>query len=197
MHCCRDLFCRLGVLPLLFSLCSIITIIITYSVSVADGDVYPWLPAISDTGGIPPESNIFGFCLSACSFIGLMSVVVRYYQYRFISENNEEHRSTIVCVNKLALVVGIVSTSGALVVAAFQVILCVKRMYEASVSWGFLAVFGITGFSLCSKAHDNFTRLLIKSICDICRKLLRLIQPAKLRKKQCGGVYFLLYSFAF
>jgi len=119
---CRDLFCRLGVLPLLFSLCSIITIIITYSVSVSNGHVYPWLPAISDTGGIPPESNIFGFCLSACSFFGFVSVIVRYYQYRFISENNEEHRSTLVFINKLSVLVGIVSTSGALVVAAFQVI---------------------------------------------------------------------------
>ena len=72
-------------------------------------------------GGIKPESNIFGFCLSACSFLGFVSVVIRYYQYRFISENNEEHRPRLVCVNKMGLVIGIVSTGGALVVAAFQV----------------------------------------------------------------------------
>eukprot|EP00111_Clytia_hemisphaerica_P000628 TCONS_00001795-protein len=117
---CRELFCRLGVMPLLFSLCSIVTFIITYSVAVADGHVYPFLPAISDTGGIKPESNIFGFCLSACSFLGFVSVVIRYYQYRFVSENNEEHRPRLVCVNKIALVIGIVSTGGALLVAAFQ-----------------------------------------------------------------------------
>lgn len=122
MLCCRGLFCRLGVVPFLFSICSIVTIIITYSVAVGNGHVYPFFPAISDTGGIPPESSIFGFFLSACAFLGFVSVVIRYYQFRFISEHNEEHRPRLECVNKLALVIGVISTAGALVVAAFQVI---------------------------------------------------------------------------
>lgn len=117
---CPNCFCRLGILPFLFSICSICTIIITYAVSVARDDVYPFFPAISDTGGIPPESNVFGFFLSACAFLGFVSVLIRYYQFRFISENNEEHRARLLCVNKIALILGVISIGGALVVAAFQ-----------------------------------------------------------------------------
>lgn len=120
MSCCRNIFCKLGVVPFLFSCGSILTILITYTISVAREDVYPFFPTISDTGGIPPESNVFGFLLSLCSFLGFVSVLIRYYQYRFISESNEEHRPRLLCVNKLSLCLGITSTTGALIVAAFQ-----------------------------------------------------------------------------
>lgn len=114
-------YCKLGLYPVIFTVCSTVTIIITYSIAVSNGHVYPFFPAISDTGGTKPESNVFGFLLSCCGFLGLIVILIRYYQFRYVSENSEEWYMNLIWHNRIALFFGVVSCLGVLLVAAFQV----------------------------------------------------------------------------
>ena len=118
---CRSCYPGLGILPILFTVLTFLTFLLTYMMAVYYGHVYPYFPTISDTGGVKPESNVFGLFLSINSFLAFIVVVIRYVQYRHISEYNEEDHSRLICLNKVALVIGIITCLGATVVASFQV----------------------------------------------------------------------------
>lgn len=119
---CQGYSPGLGIFPVLFMVCSILTFLVTYMISVSDGHVYPYFPTISDTGGHKPEQNIFSLFLSISSFLGLIVTLIRYIQFRFICRGIEQSRLTY--LNILGLIMGVVATVGAGLVAAFQVILC-------------------------------------------------------------------------
>ena len=109
----------LGIIPVMFMVCSCLTILITYMISISNGHNYPYFPTISNTGRKKPEANIFSLFLSISSFLGLVTVIIRYFQFRFISRGVDSDR--IVRLNKIALLAGIISTVGASLVAAYQV----------------------------------------------------------------------------
>ena len=115
-------YCGLGFLPIGFAVLSSISIITTYVVAVSMGHVYPAFPTISETGEQEPERNLFSLLLSLSSFVGFITVIVRYKQYKFISEYNELEQRKLIKVNKVALALGMVTCAGGAVVAAFQVI---------------------------------------------------------------------------
>ena len=116
-------YCRLGCYPLMFAMCTIATFVITYSISVANKHVYPFFPTISDTGGTKPESNVLSLLLNCCGCLGVVVCMIRYYQFRFISEDNEEWYTNLIWINRVGLLFGLLSCLGVLVVASFQVIL--------------------------------------------------------------------------
>ena len=111
----------LGILPILLCLMLGSSVITTYVISVCNGHVYPFLPTISDTGGQEPESNVFGLLIGISSFLSLVVAVVRFLQYRFHCEVEEESIARVLCVNKFGLVLGILCSIGMAVVAAYQV----------------------------------------------------------------------------
>ncbi|XP_065669751.1 DNA damage-regulated autophagy modulator protein 1 [Hydra vulgaris] len=110
----------LGIFPVLFGVCVMLTFIITYTIAVSDGHIYPFFPTISDTGSQKPESNVFGLLLSICSFLGFIVVVIRFIQFNHILETNELIVSRVLLINKVALFFGVVACFGAVVVANFQ-----------------------------------------------------------------------------
>ena len=115
------IYCGLGFLPIAFAALTSITVITTYVLAVSYGHVYPLLPTISETGEVEPERNLFSLLLCLSSFMGFIIVVVRYKQYKFVSEYNELEQRKLIRVNKFAVVLGVITCAGGAVVATFQV----------------------------------------------------------------------------
>ena len=117
-------FCSygLGFLPACFSALCALTIITTYIMAVCAGHVYAFFPTISETGVAEPERNIFSLMLSLGSFLGFLTIAVRYVQYNFIAEYIEQERRKVIIVNRVCLVVGTIVCIGGALVASFQVI---------------------------------------------------------------------------
>ncbi|XP_050299806.1 DNA damage-regulated autophagy modulator protein 2-like [Anthonomus grandis grandis] len=76
------------------------------------------LPYISDTGTFPPESCIFGQSLNIVSILLAFSIYIKYLQVREIY--TKHHIDEKCHLNKVALIVGELATSGLMVVANFQ-----------------------------------------------------------------------------
>lgn len=143
---CQGYSPGLGILPVLFVTCSVLTFLVTYMVAVANGHVYPYFPTISDTGGYKPEQNIFSLFLSISSFLGFVTIIVRYIHFRFVTRGLDQNRISF--INILGLVFGIIATVGAGLVAAFQVSLNVLICFDIRLIFRYiqLLLLGITIF---------------------------------------------------
>lgn len=115
------LYCGLGILPIGFAVLSSLSIITTYVLAVYNQHVYALFPTISETGEQEPERNLFSLLLSLSSFVAFIVVIVRYKQYNFVSEYNEREQRKLIKINKLALVLGMITCAGGAIVATFQV----------------------------------------------------------------------------
>jgi hypothetical protein len=114
--------CGANYLPVFFASILFISIITSFVIAVAQSDITPWFPAISDTATKTPESNIFSQLVNLSTFIGLMLMYVRYLQVRRDVEWLEGGRTTLV-VNKYSLPVGFIAILGCSIVANFPVCL--------------------------------------------------------------------------
>ncbi|KAG7497311.1 hypothetical protein JOB18_035336 [Solea senegalensis] len=107
----------LCLLPVFLVICSSSTFIISYVIAVFRHDVDVIFPYISDTAAKPPESCIFGLMtfISACA--GISTIYVR---YKFVERLSEDTLVASPCLNKMALVLGMLSCLGMCIVATFQ-----------------------------------------------------------------------------
>ena len=119
---CARRFCGLGCLPFLLLVLSVSTFIITYAISVYRKDVNPWFPTISQTADHSPESNVFGLLFNFCAFLAAVTIFVRYLQIRHDADWNEPDRSALLKWNRVAVLLGLLASFGAALVANFQVI---------------------------------------------------------------------------
>ncbi|XP_002154871.3 DNA damage-regulated autophagy modulator protein 1 isoform X2 [Hydra vulgaris] len=110
----------LGIFPILFGVCVMLTFIISYTIAVIDRHIDPFFPRISDTGSKKPESNVFGLLLSICSFLGFSVAVIRFIQLNHKLKTNELIASRVLLINKIGLFFGVVACFGVVVVANFQ-----------------------------------------------------------------------------
>ena len=60
----------MAILPISFIITIYLTLVISYIVALATGDIYPVFPFISDTGAHRPESSVFGQLLNISAVIG-------------------------------------------------------------------------------------------------------------------------------
>ncbi|XP_070785048.1 DNA damage-regulated autophagy modulator protein 1 [Enoplosus armatus] len=104
-------------LPAFLVIWSSSTFIITYIIALFRRDVDIIFPYISDTGATPPESCIFGLMtfISACA--GIATV---YARFKFVEKLSEDTSVVSPCLNKAALVLGMLSCLGMCIVATFQ-----------------------------------------------------------------------------
>jgi hypothetical protein len=107
-------------LPVLFASILFIATITSFVIALAQSDITPWFPAISDTATKSPESNVFSQLVNLSTFIGLMLMYVRYLQVRREVEWLEGGRTTLV-VNKYSLPVGFIAILGCSIAANFPV----------------------------------------------------------------------------
>ncbi|XP_071357976.1 DNA damage-regulated autophagy modulator protein 1 [Trachinotus anak] len=104
-------------LPVFLVIWSSSTFVTSYLIAIFRKDVDLIFPYISDTGANPPESCIFGLMtfISACAGAATM-----YARYKFVEKLNEGARVVRPCLNKSALVLGMLSCFSMCIVATFQ-----------------------------------------------------------------------------
>ncbi|CAG5125742.1 unnamed protein product [Candidula unifasciata] len=111
---------RLGLVPVSMIVLAAATFVVSYIVAVARGDVRAAFPYISDTGSIRPESCIFGQFLNVVAFLAFCTMYIRFKAVEAIAHNALYDDRKMCRLNKVALVVGLVSAFGTSVVANFQ-----------------------------------------------------------------------------
>ena len=111
----------LGWLCILFVVFSINTVISSYCVALSHGHIFPFLPAISETGVLYPEKYIFRELGNLSGFLFVANAYIRYLQYKLVSEQCPEEHPTLNRLNMLAFITAICSGTGITFVANFEV----------------------------------------------------------------------------
>lgn len=90
--------------------------ICSYAISVATLKVSPLFPYISDTGTKPPASCVFGLLLNISAGFGVLCVYLRHRHFEeYMLEHHRHH-----VINDVAMLNGILSCFGIMIVASFQ-----------------------------------------------------------------------------
>ncbi|XP_022248246.1 DNA damage-regulated autophagy modulator protein 1-like [Limulus polyphemus] len=107
-----------GWVPLSLALLLLGGIIIVYVWAVMREDVSAWIPYISEAGGHPPQSGVFGIFLFCGSSLGISTMTLRY----FIVADITDRSSVVINVfNSLSFLVGLLSNVGMFIVAVYPV----------------------------------------------------------------------------
>ena len=109
-----------GFLPIIWSVFSLGAPVVSYAVSVWNGHVYPFLPAISVTGSKSPEANLFSMLLNLSTFVSLFNIYVRYYQCDLQIRRCMDIKDTLMRLNMTGLLFAGFSIFGGVVVSNFQ-----------------------------------------------------------------------------
>ena len=123
--CCKYP-CGARYLPALFASILFISIITSFVIAVAQSDITPWFPAISDTATKSPESNIFSQLVNISTFVGFTLIYIRYLQVKRDIEWLEGSGVTVV-LNRYGLPIGLIAILGCSIVANFPVSLGVTK----------------------------------------------------------------------
>ena len=113
--------CGLGWLCILLVICSTVTVISSYCVALSHGHIYPFLPAISETGVLYPEKYVFRELANLTAFLFISNAFVRFMQYKLVAEQCREEHVKLRRLNKLAFVVAILAGVGMTFVANFEI----------------------------------------------------------------------------
>lgn len=111
----------LGCLPIIWSISLSSGPITGYVLAVYNGHVYPFIPAISDTGSKSPEASIFSMLMNVSISICVINLYVRYHQCDLqVKQCGGDIKDTLIRLNSTAVSFAAVSIVGAVIVANFQ-----------------------------------------------------------------------------
>ncbi|XP_031550368.1 DNA damage-regulated autophagy modulator protein 2-like [Actinia tenebrosa] len=113
----------LGYLPMFWSLFAGIALAICYTIATSRGHIYPYVPAISDTGLKIPENALFSESFNFIAYSVLVLMVIRYFQVREILATGtveELKGNTLQKLNQGSIVLGSLSAFGATLVGNFK-----------------------------------------------------------------------------
>lgn len=105
-------------LPVFLTSFALIAFVTAYGMAVKEGYLNALFPYISDAGGRPPQSCIFGQFLNIAAVIGSLSI---YIHYKHIKEFNITDMPQIIRFNTVSLWIGFLACLGMSIVANFQV----------------------------------------------------------------------------
>ncbi|XP_033110840.1 DNA damage-regulated autophagy modulator protein 1-like [Anneissia japonica] len=136
---------------------SIATVVTSYTIAVVRGDVQSIFPYISDTGGKPPESCVFGQLLNLTALLLLASAWIRYKQ---MEELRLKMTKAFGFWNKIGILIAICAALGLSVVANFQdkAVLVVHMIGACTAFIGFVIYAGIHTW-ISYKICPQFTSL--------------------------------------
>lgn len=100
--------------PWIFVFTMTITVMIVYAWSVLIGDVPVFLPYVSDAGGNPPQSALFGLAMIACILSGLTPMLVRFFAVKAV---DCKHKKIVTLLNYLSLISAVLAGTGMAMVA--------------------------------------------------------------------------------
>ena len=125
--------CGLGWLCILLVICCSVTVVSSYCVALSYGHIYPFLPAISETGVLFPEKYVFRELANLSAFLFISNAFVRFMQYKLVAEQYPEDNVKLHRLNKLAFVVAILAGLGMTLVANFEIEkVCSKLKFAVS-----------------------------------------------------------------
>lgn len=105
----------------------------SYCVALSYGHIYPFLPAISETGVLFPEKYVFRELANLSAFLFISNAFVRFMQYKLVAEQYPEDNVKLHRLNKLAFVVAILAGLGMTLVANFEIEkVCSKLKFAVS-----------------------------------------------------------------
>ncbi|XP_074633412.1 DNA damage-regulated autophagy modulator protein 1-like [Acropora palmata] len=113
--------CGLGWLCILLAICCGATVIASYSVALTYGHIYPFLPAISETGVLYPEKYVFRELTNLSAFLFISNAFVRFMQYKLVAEQCREGHAKLCRLNTVAFLVAILAGLGMTLVANFEI----------------------------------------------------------------------------
>ncbi|GBM12192.1 DNA damage-regulated autophagy modulator protein 1 [Araneus ventricosus] len=109
-------FMRVNYLPMTLGVVFSLGLVTCFVVAVLRGDVSPYMPFISETGGKYPEAGIFSIFLYLSSILGLSTMFTRFL---IVDELNRGIDRTIDILNRSSVVIGFIALMGMVVVAAY------------------------------------------------------------------------------
>lgn len=113
--------CGLGWLCILLTICCGATVIASYCVALTYGHIYPFLPAISETGVLYPEKYVFRELTNLSAFLFISNAFVRFMQYKLVAEQCREGHAKLCRLNTVAFLVAILAGLGMTLVANFEI----------------------------------------------------------------------------
>ncbi|KFM59753.1 DNA damage-regulated autophagy modulator protein 1, partial [Stegodyphus mimosarum] len=109
-------FMRVNYIPMTLGIVFSLGLVTCFVTAVLRGDVSPYLPFISETGGKFPEAGIFSIFLYLSSTIGLSTMFVRFL---IVDELNRGSDKAIDTLNKASIIIGFIALMGMVIVAAY------------------------------------------------------------------------------
>ncbi|KAG8201433.1 hypothetical protein JTE90_024306 [Oedothorax gibbosus] len=109
-------FMRVNYVPMTLGVVFSLGLATCFVVAVLRGDVSPYMPFISETGGKFPEAGIFSIFLYLSVTVGLSTMFVRYV---IVAELNRGIDRAMDILNRISLVIGFIALMGMVVVAAY------------------------------------------------------------------------------
>lgn len=109
-------YVRVGIIVYFVIVPVLASIAVSHIWAVNNSDVYFFLPYISDSGGDPPQSGVFGLGLTTASIAGIIVFALRYITVKDISRARNKPRF-ILMLNYFNLLAGIGIFFGLLLVA--------------------------------------------------------------------------------
>lgn len=114
-----DLSLGYGYLPVFWAFFTSFTFLLCYGIAVSKNHIYPYVPAISDTGAQIPEANIFSELFNFSVVLMALSLVLRYLQFQMLTKGLDSPDFLLNRLNKVGLACGLVSAFGGTIIANF------------------------------------------------------------------------------
>lgn len=108
-----------GYLPVCWAFFTSFTFLLCYGIAVSQDHIYPFVPAISDTGARIPEANIFSEFFNFSMVLMGLSLFVRYLQFQMLTKGLDSPDQLLGRLNKVGLGCGLVSAFGGTIIANF------------------------------------------------------------------------------
>jgi len=93
---------------------------VNYGIAVSRNDIQKVWPYISDTGGSPPESCVFGQLVNMSAGLMMVSLYIRHRQIMAFYKATRDKRRKIVISSRIFLGIGLFASFGLQLVANFQ-----------------------------------------------------------------------------
>lgn len=114
-----DLSLGYGYLPVVWAFFTSFTFLLCYGIAVSKNHIYPFVPAISDTGAQIPEASIFSELFNFSMVLMVLSLIVRYLQFEMLTKGLDSTDPLLNRLNKVGLGCGLVSALGGTIIANF------------------------------------------------------------------------------
>lgn len=104
--------------PIAFVVWTLLGILTTYAIGAKLEHFRAFIPAISQTGGLPPEKGIFTFVVTISGILFLIVTTIRFKQ---VLENRDSYRIFITILNVVGYVISLIVIFGMFLVGCFGI----------------------------------------------------------------------------